>query len=663
MMGKVSGFGVFVTGFAGLIFSIMCAIMCASGTVNFDQFFSNGEICELSQADLRTSSPTMVYNQELQQYDLVKKACKKKYIPSGKEEGWKYICVAIDNMSAEIIEGYVVGYDKDKQEVWRVPVNWVWGKNYIQLDETIPVYGVSVEFRDAKNGYVSIQSIQFGNKDFVFIKQRFIVAFAAAFVVYSVTAGFVIYRIKNIQNNNKRITRYVSKIPDEIYREIDLFWEERIGTKKRLPDDGLLAVILFFVFFGIMILGNIKGWCENTDVYRYYVLTCMILIFFICAVCCEKGKRVAAYDKKLLYSWMGLAFWMLFSNLFVTNRLYRTGILLLLTGASLFHTWHKMRKPFRLYASMIYALECLYVPIAAVCMVCRGKYDGIYYNGIFCDSESFAMFCAMMGVLFFNEIIQDCQKGRPWLLYASHALCLGSALYFLKATESVTGIIGMMLAVGIVILCKSSPIIYGFSLEIKRQWMKYLCILVLTGAGVLGTQMATENVPFILHSNIEYENEDYVTGLPWQEIENIKVQNELKGEIKSAEALELPVIRRNLLWKVNMFGHGSALKVFREQAQPYSDVLTMIYRYGWFITVPYAAFWMALWCKIINDFRQKNMYRQGGNVRILAAAITVIYFCFSVYGNPGQEWAHPLWFLFYIGNGILFLRGDGQKRE
>ena len=111
---KFSKIQILISAFIIAAFSSMGALMYAGGSVHFSQFLSEGDICELSQADLRTSSRTMLYNAQYQRYDLTGKVCKKKYIPTGTEENWKYACVTITNMSDPSIEGSVVCYNKDK---------------------------------------------------------------------------------------------------------------------------------------------------------------------------------------------------------------------------------------------------------------------------------------------------------------------------------------------------------------------------------------------------------------------------------------------------------------------------------------------------------------------------------------------------------------------
>ena len=79
-MGKKSfKIQILISAFIIAAFSSMGALMYAGGSVHFSQFLSEGDICELSQADLRTSSRTMLYNAQYQRYDLTGKVCKKIY--------------------------------------------------------------------------------------------------------------------------------------------------------------------------------------------------------------------------------------------------------------------------------------------------------------------------------------------------------------------------------------------------------------------------------------------------------------------------------------------------------------------------------------------------------------------------------------------------------
>ena len=161
---------------------------------------------------------------------------------------------------------------------------------------------------------------------------------------------------------------------------------------------------------------------------------------------------------------------------------------------------------------------------------------------------------------------------------------------------------------------------------------------------------------------MRYEGEQEVTALDWQELENRNASDltQMQGVI-STDAIELPVIWKACLWKMNLFGHGKRLTVFREKTEIYNSYLTMTYRYGWFMIGPYVLYQVFM-LKCAVEYINGSKYQQyGKNVRLLASMVSIIFLSFCIYGNPDQELTHPLWFMFFIGNGILFMERSIKK--
>ena len=71
-----------------------------------------------------------------------------------------------------------------------------------------------------------------------------------------------------------------------------------------------------------------------------------------------------------------------------------------------------------------------------------------------------------------------------------------------------------------------------------------------------GVRASVENFTVFLGAQVRYEGEQEVTALDWQELENRNASDltQMQGVI-STDAIELPVIWKACLWKMNLFGH------------------------------------------------------------------------------------------------------------
>lgn len=659
---RVSKFQLFMIGFAGLVLCTMCALMYASGTVDLTQFFSNGEICELSQADLRASASSMIYNRELQRYDLTRKVCRKKYIPTAQTSCWRYVCVTITNMSASSIEGSLVCYNKAKEEVQRIPVNWVWGENHILLDDTIPVYGVGVEFRGAKGGYVTIDSIQLRSGDSVFEIEKLIKAFAVCYVLFLMLVFLYrsVWRIRREKTGDKE--NVLTEVIGGIYQEIGIFWENHILKGKRPALSGAWAETLYCILFAGMLLGNIYGWYEDADCYRYHMLICCVILLAIAGICWEHTERKAVYRKQLLYTWIALWGWEMLSNLFVTAKTHRTGFVMLFAGGIFLYVWGRMSDPGKMYGYMIRGLEMTFAPVVICCILFREKQIDVQYNGMFMSSEAFAMYTALMAAVFLTELLRILQQKTGWYIYVLYGAGLGISVYFLRITENMPGMIGFGLTCVICIGYMEKKHMGKIVGLIRRQWWKYILALALSVVCVMAVKGAVSSLPGFLDSQAQYQEEQLLTKLSAMELEERNASEEAQmPDVVSVEQLELPVVWKSYLWKVNLFGHGTELEVFRERAYPYNSYLEMVYRYGMPVIVPYIGFQLTLLGVCAGNMIKKKQFWRGETIGILTAAVTVIYLCFCVWGNPDLEMAHPLWFLFFVGNGILLLEGEREN--
>lgn len=650
---NISKFQIFIVSLFGLLLCVMCALMFAGGNINAEQFFSIGDIYEVSQAELRESSDTLVYNRTLERYDIKGKVAKKKFVLDGKQKNWKYACVVIGDMSQKAINGKIIGYNRKKERVCEQSVVWTAGANQLRMDDSTEIYAVTLAFLRADGGYIELDEIQFRNGETAFTVERFGKAFLVSGFFYMLLSFLYFKFVKGRRKRNIKHDAIQLPYPYMVFG--DFLQKLTYGTVK-YKHKALWCCVLYCILFLWMIFGNSIGWNEN-DVYcRYYILVSSIIILVITILVIAGEKYRHKWNRTFLCLWLGMWILSAISSYFLISRIHLTGIVMLTIGGMFLYALSCMNNPFEMYRYMAKGLEWSFIIAVVFCVFFRPWREGIEYHGIFDSADGFAMYCVLANGIFLLELIRVFAKSQTAMEAVLYSIGFGLSLFFVLITESVNGAAALLLAWSSCILANGKFLVIRIKSDIQKYIRKIILTFVVTGICVVLAGVSVQTVPVLLHTEIEFESEKWYTNLSWKEL----AENQEKGEmqnVSSKDARELDVVWKNYVWNINLLGHAEELQVFRERAVPYNSYLTMVYRYGLFILLPYIGFQIMLLGKTIEVVRYEKLKSKGCSAKILAAMVTVIFLCFCIGGNPEQEMAHPLWFLFYGGNAILFLEG------
>ena len=647
---KISKFTIFMIALTGMVLCIVASLMLSGEGIRFGNFFASGDICDVPQPLLRESSDTMFYDMEEQRFALGSDTSAKNMVINGDEAKWKYASVTIRTMSCENMDGYLVYYDRTGQELYRQPVVWTAGENMFRMNETIGVYRLGLEFSNAYGGFVSIAGVQMRNGENLIRWNVFLVVFMVSYVAYLMAA------ILFVTLKSKGKCSLTRKKREDFIKDIYQTGADHIGRclhGRRLQENrDRVLVLLYFFLFGLMILGGACGWNFAEESYRYLALACLICMSLAAGVCWQKHAGPFVWNKEVLYLWVlfwGMAF---LSNLFVTTRSYLSGFQMLLAGGLFFYLWCKMDDPYRMYAYMMKGLELDFVPVLVYCIFCRARITNVTYNGAFQSAEMFAMYCVLMNAVFSVELLHYIRRKDAWLPALGYGAGFGITFYWLLCTESRAGMAAEACVFVLFLVFKRERILNS----LRREWKRYLLVILVACMSFGIVKYGVEHIPLVLNTNMVFQNDSMTTSLLSKDLEKIQgLQIPDLQKVVPKEDMELDVVRKNYIWNMNVMGHGTELELYERESLPYNNLLTVMYRYGIFTCIPYIGFLAALLLRVFREIKTKHFKRHGDNIRLLACMTAIIYLCFAFGGNPECDWGHPLWFLFWIGSGILFM--------
>ncbi len=609
---KISLFAIFLTGLILLCTSAIGALMTTGGQLRTGDFFFTGEVCEVPLVFLRESSDTMSYSKQQQRYEFHGDVAKKKFVINGKQQSWRYACVTIGDMSSANIEGYLIFYDRDRNVLQEQPMTWVAGENHIKVDESLSVYAVSLQFLHADGGYADITAIQFRSGETLFTLKEFVKRFVGFLALFS-----CLFFLQNIWMKTKGMA-----MPQKSWSgfgEIAEMTADFLGKKLHAVQtmETQRQVMAYTVLFLLMIVGGSRGWNLNSACYRYYLLACTVLVILVCGNSWNPSTGLYGWNHRYFRLWN--AYWIVavLSNLLVTSRIHLSGFVMLTAGNLFLFVWRHMKNPYRMYLYMVKALRLTFLPAVIYALWIGFAHE----NDIQASQvEMFVMYCTLLNVIFLNQIWRAFQnkalKNRGLTAVAGFIL----SAYFVLFIHNGTAIFAMLVG-WILFGLYNRHSIFG---TVGKHRKKLVILIGIICAGVV-----------------------------------------LAGVVRIAcpDFRQMVVVWKHYIWELNLFGHGEELNLFMSPAAPCNAFMQIIYRYGLIVLAPYLGILIYVFCFAVGVIKRGAMNRKGTNARLIGAITAIMYLCFVLTGNPEQDWGQPLWFLFWIGNGVLFLEEDSSGRD
>ena len=652
----------------GMLISVMLVMMRMGGGVNFRDFMSAGRVYDISPVILQNDSSTWKYDKEKQGYWLLSDKAMKRFGLDGRERTWNHLYLTIKQTSIEPLTGMVRYYGKDKRKLYQQPIELYKGKNAVPLDETVPMAGLALVFQGAEGEFVSISEMQVRTTPSWFTIPHFLELFAAAFTgVMTVLVSLLFLKRRFFRR--QREGRVTDVLLDSLQAGIQVtgdFLGERMGGRISVFQRESIRKLLFSILFLWMVAGNTAGWLRNKSLFRYHVLVCVLLLLVISFISWEKPLKKQFWKSPLMKSWLTIWLGVIICDLFVVRGIeFTAGMGMLLSGSVFIFFWQNMEQRDRMLKDIMSALEITFFIGIVYCMAFRIKKPAIDYNGMYKRPEELAMYAILMMVVFLTRmdwlaeqnINEDLISGqnKEGIFFACFKNILGGAIsLFLVLRSNHTPGILIFVLIGIMYLPGIIRKFYRNAAKCRKLFISIIAAAILSYGCTYVIFVSTKYLPEILDLNVEYQQELFTTRLKGEEKEAFILQypGSLHGtRLKQKD--KLPVIWRNYARRLNLFGHGGSLSVFRVILPAYSGYLDMAFHHGLFILLPYAAFQISI---ILEGAGCAFHRKDRKNVCMWFLGIS--YLCFSFCTNVEISWGHPMWLCYYLSAGYL---GGGDR--
>ncbi len=652
--------------FAGILLSIMAAMMYIGGGIHINSFLDTGNVYDFSQKDLKKTSKGWLYDETTKGFWLQNNHALEKYLLDGKEQCWGYLYLTVSEMGLPELQGRVIYYNAMNQQIGEQPVLLHKGENIILLPEELPMYRIGIRILDAKGQFISIQSMQIREKALGYTSRRFAKLFSIAFAGYlAVCACILVFWNKaggKFALRRKAVSLYVclTELLQYIYQ---LFMEgtaQHISCRIRKNSKNRLRVFLFSILFVLMVAGNVLGWDRDKDLYRYHLYACFLLLAVIGAVSWERPLRMVSWKKPLAAAWLILWIGVAISDFFVKKEFGMVGIAMVSGGGFFLFIWGNMEKKEQMVYNMIDALGKTFWVAVPYCMLFRVKKPAVHYNGIFCTPEEFSAYAVLMLSVFLVKMDIAIKRG----INGKHVrqscvinICGGAVAFFftLRAGNLAGNLTAIIL---LVIFAVRQFTLFPIARKGQYRLFSYLvqgCVAAFLMVCIV--HISIKNLPLFLELEVEYKKETLIASVDDETIEELNaVEPGMMDGVKLEGDTEQQAVWRNYIRKWNLLGNsGDRLKVFRSYALPNNGYLYISYKYGLFLLVPYVLYQICLLAEGAQFCFRKMGHAKEGAAYAWICMVGILFTMFGIYGNlEFVAFGHPLWLCYYFGAGCLF---------
>lgn len=641
-------FHIFLLFLTGALISAMLVMMRLGGSVNFQEFMSAGRVYDFEPRELQQNSKNWIYEKENKGHRLLKKRAQIKFLLDGEVQTWDFLYITVAQLSKESADGLLKYYDGEDKKILEQPISLSQGNNMIQMDSSLSISKIGILLSDVQGEFISIAKMQIRTTPSWFTPMHFLSLFAVAFAGVMAMLILFDFFVRRVRKGRKRSVAWV--ILEGIQSGINVvgdFLGGRLGGRLYQQQRESLRRFLFSVLFVWMMLGNAAGWLKSTQMYRYHVLVCALLLLFISFVSWEGPLQNRSWRGPLMKSWLGIWLGVVLCDFFIVRQLESiTGYAMLFAGSIFVYFWQNMEKPGRLLLNMLEALEATFFLGILYCMIFRMKRPAVDYNGIFKSPEELAMYGVLMAVVFLVRLDWYLAKSGSFLFCVKTITGGALSLFLVLRSGHAVGT-AIIIIIGILYIPILAKKLYNMAGRYQVLLVSIIMAAIFAYACTTAVFISIKYFPGILGMDFKYGNELLLTGLMGEERE-LYLQQYPAGlyGVRTKEVEKLPIIWQNYGRRLNLFGHGGDVAVFCRVIQPYNGYLDMAYHHGIFILLPYVAYQV-----MVIALGIKGAVRKRGN--LLPLFLGIAYLCFSLCANVEISWGHPLWLCYYLLAGYL----------
>ncbi len=659
----------------GLILTYIVCAMSLTGDHTADTpFYNEGDVSELSiyrfrrdvvqEKGYQEESGTVVLDQGNFNYTISL---------SGFSDAWNYLCVRIDDLSADSII-WEVTYDRIKNgevvESATETYTLIEGMNALSLPD-LKFDRLKINIYGEDGCSFSVGKIQFQENLPPVVSGRTIAAGVLTVLGYLILS-LIVWIIYRRSDRKRRIPFYGAvEILQECYlavagRLAELQDRFHVNPKRR-------RIIRTCLFLGMLY------YCMSVIFERNYIPAFrykgLIVILFICAIAVfsiEDSPTKKNWNNPLVWGWLITAVMMCISD-FVAYKdadyyPFIGYVLIIFIGFFIF-VWNNMKDRGEILEDFARSVHILFWIALAYCVLFRPHDPALRYAGFTNNPNGLGVYTAIFWAVILGSleyVIRTQGKRRILLLYIIEG-CLAFSLAW--KSQSATALIAIGLAAVIWLI---RMIVFSFRNGRKRVLIGTLvCAVVLFLPLHIALSVSLLNVPEKLGTAIVYDDDvsiervqiGTVAYASENESDSWLKDNRLFGKITSSSVAEASsgrtYIYREYLRDLNWFGHNTWPDVFGADnpRNAHNEVLNQAYRYGIFTTIPYIVMVAAVLVRTWKYGRKKTRYAV---LPFFVCLVSVVESLGDVVMTPFY-W--PTWFGLYLLMGCVFCEESLMEEE
>ncbi|MDY3343447.1 MAG: hypothetical protein SOX45_12255 [Lachnospiraceae bacterium] len=573
----------------GMVLSLAAAGIWISPGGSLKEIGGDAQVLDLNYWQLSKSNSSIQYDKAADHYEILKDTASISQKINRADKCWNYVSVNIGSMSCPVLEGTLVFYDEEKNNIAEQRMELKQGHSLLAL-EKVKFSSLKFVTEGHKGDVVSDVTIQFREGAEFFSGKRYLMYVVICFGIYMICilgAYAISRRIKRSGSSEKM--SILSVLQDKYCVYVDLIGEKVTGYLSGRWRR-IIRTVLMICLIGYLIVINNYGEKYVQDYYDIHMVIILLVFFLFICLCREKKLQAVRWNQRLFFSWGLTAVLMISSDFLITKERMWTGVFILLLFGMFYFVWGNMEYPEQLIQELCIAWTMVFWVGMIYCLLFRKIEAGYIYSGFFTESNTFALFLAIVVEIGIARVLD-----RKWV--ALSGIEIGMAVVMIWKTQELFAfsVAIISLAVGLVLivkkLCRESDWRAG-----KQYLMALLCIGI---AGMFMSQMyiwlrqpLISDVVFAQDVHKEAEAESLFT---------LVQENHWKYFLYT----------KFMIWKqyirgLNLYGHAANAVYNGKKVLPYNGFLLIAYRYGIVTVIPYVVMIAEAFCVCIKKIREKQ---------------------------------------------------------
>lgn len=586
----------------GNVFGMIAALMCITGSRDFNNFYDGGNVYDVTMAHRTGDLAGMQYHADGKYLEITDGNACKNFFLSGKEDAWNYIIMNLSSMNAESIEAEIEYYDKAGTCVGTNHISLSEGENII-ASHNISYENVSIWIRDQVGKTFSMDKVQFREKLIEWDISKILPPWMTVLICYCLITGIVLVIKKKIGFVGLNWYLLIDFLQG-IYIAAGTWTGSAILYLNKKIRSRIRIILFVIMILYMQIITNISLY-EATRYYKYQMAICSMILIAIGIFCYEGKLQKKNWNNVMVQAWTALWILACVSDFLIRNRYTFLGYIMFFVVGFFYFMWNNMEDRKQIIIEFIRAIIISFVITTVFCLVCRPLTEGYRYSGTYYSPGMYAMYVLFVWIAFWGDIEHRInQKKMSVLLIAEIAGAVVAGVLMWK-TQSSSGVLPAAVVLAIFLF-------QGWFLQRKKNVKKRMIQVVLIATVLVGPiegalHWGLTNIPQMLNTEVYFKNDAYypasaqITFFQPMTIYASKTEEDAQStstgsrilkKLFTKQSLEEFTSARDLYWmghirEINLFGHENRVELWGSRRWPHNGFIAILYRYGIFSVIPY----------------------------------------------------------------------------